>query len=144
MAGSIRVQTTITIVDDILSAPEVIQTDKTYSFTAIERKRFSVASGTTVTVWDPTVDASEAASDFDFALFLSDGNVDLEMTVNEGDANEQIGTVRLTDKLPLMLGADDGYSGATQGLGGTLDVIDKLLIKEVSSATRSVQVILAT
>ena len=145
MAGTVTITTTITVIDDDLAAPLVITCAPTQtSFTAFEDKRFAIGSGVTKTLWDPTTDASEAVADFDLMIAISDGNLDLEMTCNEGNANEQISVVRLTDQLPLMLGADDSYFGATQGVTGTLDVIDKMLVLEPGSAAKKLRLLLFT
>ena len=144
MAGTVTDETKITIIDDDTSAPINIVQSQQFSFTAFEDKRFAITSGQTKTLWDPTTDASEAVSDFDLLIAIADGNLDLEMTCNEGNANEQIGVVRLTDQLPFMLGADDSYFGATQGVTGTLDVIDKLVVLEPSTAAKKLRLLMFT
>ena len=145
MAGTVTIEVKITIVDDDLDAPMVINcTPAQTSFTAMEDKRFAIGSGVTKTLWDPTTDASEAVADFDLMIAISDGALDLEMTCNEGNANEQIGVVRLMDQFPLILGADDSYFGATQGVTGTLDVIDKLIVLEPSAAAKKLRLLMFT
>ena len=144
MAGTVTITTTITVVDDDTAAPLTINQSQQFSFTAFEDKRFAIGSGVTKTLWDPTTDNSEAVSDFDLMIAISDGALDFEMTANEGDANEQIGVVRLTDQLPLMLGSNASYYGATQGVGGTVDVIDKLIVKEPSSAAKKLRLLMFT
>ena len=71
----------------------------------------------------------------------------MEFTANEGNANEVLDVKRLVVGVPLMLGADDTYfgaSGATQGFGGTLDVIDKIRGDEPGSAAKNLIIIMAT
>ena len=144
MAGTVTIETKITVIDDDTSAPLVINQSQQFSFTAFEDKRFAITASQTKTLWDPTTDASEGVSDFDVMIAIADGTLDLEMTCHEGNANEQIGVVRLTDQLPLCLGADDSYFGATQGVTGTLDVIDKLVVLEPSAAVKKLRLLLFT
>ena len=140
MAGKITVKTVITIVDDSTSAPETIElAPASYSFTAIERKRYALTASATQSIWDPATDATEAASTFSFLLLNADGNVDVEMTP---DGSGNAFTQRIVANLPLMLGADDSYR--TTGFSGVLGLITKLRLKEPAGTARTVQVILAS
>lgn len=102
----------------------------------------------TITVFDPTNDNLNPILDFDFLyIYAKTGNVDVEFTCNEGNANEALSVVRVVAGVPLVLGADDSIYGtaANQGLtGGSADVIDKIRILDVSAAANDVLVLLAT
>lgn len=108
---------------------------------------FSVGADATKDLWDPTRDATEVSSDFDFLYALSDGDLDMELETDTGaEVGREQGSVRLVKGLPLMLGADDSYANHSVGdaFGGTLDVIDRLRADEPSSATRSLKLIMGT
>jgi len=102
-----------------------------------------VADAATVTVYDPTNDAGVPA-DFDALYLLSDETVSLEMTCNEGDANEALFVVELTADLPFVLFSDASTYGATPDLSGTADVIDKLRVKNSSGSTATIRLFLGT
>lgn len=143
MADQVEITTTIRVTRN--NEVFTFRRNKTISFAGgVEIKHYTLAADATQIVWDPTVESTEAAADFDFLALISDGVLDLEKTTNEGDANEVLQTVRLTADLPYMLGADDSYYGATGALGGTLNVIDKLRVDEPASAARTLTVIIGT
>ena len=144
--AQIKVETIITITDDFGNERE-ITTSKTFTgLTVIEERDYTMAANDTQIAWDPTNVTTDALQTFKFAMFLSDGVIDLESTANEGDANEELDTKRLTDQLPLFLGADDSYSNhsASDAIAGTLDVIDKFRLDDPNGAARKVKAILAT
>lgn len=135
MAGTITITTTVTVQDsDSGQAETLFNKSKQIPYTARGGGRFALTADQTRTIWDPTVEATEATTDFDFLIAFSDGTVDMELTANEGHASETISTVRLASDVPFMLGADDAYYNG--GFAGTLDVIDKLRLDEPSSAAR--------
>ena len=137
MAGTVTITTTITVTDDDSGQSETLfNKSKQIAFTARGGGRYALTADQTRTIWDPTVEATEATTDFDFLVAFSDGIVDMEFTTNEADANENLSTRRLVADVPYMLGADDAYAGATPGFAGTLDVIDKIRLDEPSSAAR--------
>ena len=79
--------------------------------TGVDGRWYTIADSTTVLVWDPTNTTLENTSTFDFLAVVSDGAVDVEFVVdyNAGVGDEYF-TLRATDSLPLMLGADDSYA----------------------------------
>src|SRR3990167_2992290 len=142
--GQIRIETKVTVTNDN-GTVSTHAWDKTITgLTAIRTSQIALPADQTRTPWDPTVEATEDMTDFDFLLIATDGNVDVEFTCNEADANETLQTRRIVSGLPYMLGADDAFYGATGALGGTLDVIDKLRLDEPASAAKVVTVIMAT
>lgn len=121
--------------------------EKTYSGKTVVRDQQYTVQNTTVVAWDPTNNTGESPSDFDLLVIWSDQDVELEFTCNEGDANEELVSVRLAGGAPpLVLGADDSYynHSASNAFGGSLDVLDKLRIKESNNVLATVRLILAT
>jgi hypothetical protein len=119
----------------------------TQSYTTIEEKLYSVAAAGTQIIWDPTTDGSETASTFTTLIVSCSDTFDLELVTDVGgDVGDEVGTVRVASNLPFMIGGDDSYALVTgvDALGtGTLDVIDKIRAKNVSSATATIRVWLA-
>jgi len=58
------------IIENLDNSRREINTVKTVSFTAKIDEDFAISASGTKTLWDPTTDASEAASDFDFLPFI--------------------------------------------------------------------------
>lgn len=107
-----------------------------------------VAAGDIEILWNPTLAGSAALpTSFVFLMLVSDQDVMLEFTTNEGDANEKIYTVTLAADVPFMLGSDASYYNYTTDpfTEGTLDVIDKIRCQNLSSDTDAlVQVVLGS
>ncbi len=146
MAGSIKIENTITIIDPRGKTKTFTFTDTATSITAITEMDFAITANQTRIIWDPTQVTTENVTDFDRLILISDGTLDIEMTVNEGDANEELLSFRLAKDIPFMLGADDAYSNhsASDAFAGTLDVIDKIRVDEPSGVARNLKLILAT
>ena len=118
-------------------ATDLVVAQKKVTYTAKEDKVYSIAASATETIWAPTVDSTEAVSDFDFLFMKADGDLDVEMTVNEGDVDEELNSFRLANGCSFTLGADDAYDNhsASDIYAGTLDVIDKIRVKNPSGST---------
>jgi len=144
--AQVKLETSLEITDTD-SAIKPITTSKTINYTALEEKEYVIATATNKIVWDPTTDGSEAVTDFDFLYIKSSGNADVEFVTDVGgEVGGEAGTVRVIGNTPLVLGADDSYANVTGvvALGGTLDVIDKIRIRNPGSSSITVRVILAT
>jgi len=148
MAGSIKVETTITV-----TMPQgdvhTFNTSKTIgSMTAIDMRDFAITANQTRILWDPVNDADENMTDFDFLLAWSDGDLDLELVTDVGaDVGDEATMIRVVSDLPFMLGADDGKANVTavDVLGtGTLDVVDKIRVDEPGAVARNLKFIMAT
>lgn len=105
---------------------------------------FSVAASTTVTLYDATVDA---VSDFDFLWIESDEDVVLELIT---DQNNGVGKQSYTITVvgggpPEILGSNVSYANYTTNFGGgTLDVIDKILCRNLGTDTATVRRVVVT
>lgn len=135
--GTIRITTTIEITTPLGIHLEPITVRKTVTgITAIDPLRsFAFTAAQSRTIYDPTVEATENMTTWDGLIAWTNGTIDFECTANEGDANERLCVHRLVAELPLMIGADDSFYGATGGLGGTADVTDKIRAAEAGSST---------
>lgn len=143
--GTIKVETTITITDTFGKKNSAKYTKETTGLTAVDEGRnFNLVANETRTIWDPNNEATENNADFDVLIIIADGDVDIELTVDEG-GSPQVSTVRVTDQIPLILGSDDAYN-ASGGVGfsGTLALIDKIRADEPAGAARTLKLIMAT
>lgn len=105
---------------------------------------FSVASSTTVTLYDATVDAVSA---FDFLWIESDEDVMLELIT---DQNNGVGKEVYTIEVigggpPQIFSSNASYANYTTNFaGGTLDVIDKILCRNLGDDTATVRRVAVT
>ena len=105
-------------------------------------KMVSVATSTTKTLYDSTTDLA----DFDFMIIFSDQDVYLELTA---DQNASLGTELLTTKIlagiPFILGTNLAYANYTVNFGGgTIDVIDRVRVRNLGATTGNVTVLAGT
>jgi hypothetical protein len=150
MAGAtlaLLVQITVTDPDaDADAEPVVHRIEK--SITAIDEhvhRKGSIANGATRILWNPSVDTSEQIGTFQFLALWADGQVELELTTNEGAGAEELALVTLPANVPFLLGLDDGrynYS-ASDAFAGSADVIDKIRIKNSSGAAVRYNLVMA-
>lgn len=127
---------TIPVGDDDVRLTVTLGTGSTYM------KTIEVAQNTTKTLFDATNDLTE----FDMAFVLSDQDVYLEITI---DANNGVGDEYIAIKIPadrwFILPSNVGYANYTVNFGGgTLDVIDRLRVRNLGATTANVTVIAAT
>lgn len=121
------------------TAPESITVDGNHK--NISR---SLANNTTIDVW--ITGADESVTDFDFAYFVSDQNVYLELTVDKGnDVGREEIAIELQAGIPFALTSDDAYAlYTTDFAAGTADVIDQIRIRNVSGSTANVRAMIVT
>ena len=105
-------------------------------------KMVSVAQNTTKTIFDATSDLA----DFDFLLVVSDQDLYVEETA---DQNASFGTMNMAKKIlagiPYVLGTNIAYANYTVNFGGgTIDVIDRLRVRNLGATTANVTVLAAT
>lgn len=130
--AQIQVRTEIDIVDPISPLKvEKLEFTKKVTITELFSVTYSVGTTTEVLLWDGT-DSNAQVTDFDVLILMVNGNLDIEMTVNEGDANEELNSFRITKDQPFILTADDAYYNHSASdiwhstIADQLDVIDKI------------------
>ena len=141
-----KIKTEIEILDNSGVIRRFNTSDTLTGVNEIFVQEFDLAADATQIVWDPTNWTGMQVSDFDRLILMSDGTVDVELTINEGDANEELNSLRVIANVPLVIGADDAYynHSASDIFAGTLDVIDKIRIDEPNSTARKITLILVT
>jgi hypothetical protein len=93
-----------------------------------------VLTSATRVLWDATADG--AIDSFLLLVLTSDEEVDVELTTQEGDVNQELATVRVAKDTPLILGSDASrYNhGGDDAYAGALGVIDKIRVRESNGA----------
>jgi hypothetical protein len=106
-------------------------------------KRFTIQN-TTRTVWDASASGEEIGS-FQLLVMWTNVAVEVEMTIGEGEGTEELNSFRLAPNTPFVLTADDAYRNhsASDAFAGTLDVIDKIRVKEANNVAATVYLLLA-
>ena len=134
------------IITRVAGNAEVIPFDKAITYTSIRDVEYVIAASSTVIVWNPTNDNADSVTDFDVMILLADKDLRIELTTNEGDANEELSSLTLTAGVPMMFGSDNSYynHSASDVYAGTLDVIDKIRVKELAAVASNLRIILAT
>lgn len=99
---------------------------------------FTVGAETTVTLWDAT---ASAVSAFSFLWIDTDATVVLELITDQNNGvGKRSATVTVSPESPFVLGSNASYANYTTVFaGGTLDVIDKILVRN-NSTTDSAKV----
>ena len=135
MSFTAKVVTTLQIDSDDV---ETVATRTFSGLTAVDTYK-EVVNNAAVTLWDPTV-AGVGIANFDLMVLSTDVEVQVEMTVNEGHADEELNSFTLAANTSMVLGSDDAYynHSASDVWGGSADVIDKIRIKEENSVAATV------
>ena len=143
MAFQAKVDVLINFVSEFGEQSSIPQVPYKYSFnrsSLVAKKGIDIqVNNTAKVVWDGTTDTTTGT--FSFLFLISDVEVDLEFTANEGDANEELFTVRLAPNAPLILGDDASYFNhmVNDAFGGTLDVINKIRVQEINAVTANLK-----
>jgi hypothetical protein len=143
--GSAVVETRVLLSANDGTMREVARQSKTISsLTKFMDIPFSIATGDTAILWNPTASgAITAPADFDFLYIETDGTLKIEFTVNEGHASENIDVKYVVAGVPLMLGDDTSYYNPGS-IAGSTDVIDLIRANNASGSTVTGRLILAT
>jgi hypothetical protein len=126
-----------------------IEFDWKNTLTSVNEMRwqeFDLAANGTISIWDID-DASETIGDFDRLILSANGDVDVELVIDDdADVGEELNSFRIVKGIPFILGADDAYANHSAGniYGGTLDVIEQIRIDEPDSSAKKVTLILVT
>lgn len=135
----------VVIIDD-QGETDIPMPEKSVTFTAKEDKKFVISAASTQIIWNPTIDSSEATTDFDFLILFPDGDLELETTTNEGDVNEELNIDIIADGFPYILGSDASRSNhsVNDAFAGTLDVKDKLRVKNLGATAVNLRMVMVT
>lgn len=125
------------------SADPVIVTDQTLTYTQRHDRKVTVQN-TSAILYDSNADG--AVADFDVLVLYADQPVEVELTINDGDANEELVHLTLAKNVPLLLGDDAArYNhSASDAFAGTLDVIDRVRVQEINNVSATVTLVLLT
>lgn len=121
----------------VMSSPS---TPPTRTLSSLDKYTDTIAAGTTKQIWNPVASNQPLApSAFDYLYALASVAMFLELTCNDGDANERVFAVPLAAGFPFALYADDAFYNFTAGpagdaFAGTLDVIDHVRIKNAGAS----------
>jgi len=135
---AVLVRITVTDTDaDEDSVPVVHEIERTVS--SVEEhfhRRGLIADSDTRVVWNPTVDTSEQVGSFRLLALWADGDLEIELTTNEGNANEELSSFVLAAGVPFLLGSDASYydHSPSDVFAGSLDVVDKIRARNDSGA----------
>lgn len=118
-------------------------TPTTLALTTLWDNDIVVPADSEVVAWDPTAtDAPATPTAFKYLYLLADQEVDVELTVNEGDANEHYMGFRLPAGVPFELFDDAGYynAGAPPAsiFDATEDVIDRLRFRNFDASVQAI------
>lgn len=144
--SSIRVETLIKFTDERGITKKIPIATTISSRSKPEERDYSIADAATQNCWDPVAVDTENPGSFGFLAIWSDGDVDVAFHCDDGgEVGKVVFTLRVTQDVPLILGADDSYAnvGVDDAFSGTLDVIDRIYIKNSSGTTRKIKVIIA-
>ena len=146
MSASVRVETIIKFTDlfgNVHKLPFTANPET--AATGVDARYYTIADAAQVFVWDPLAATLENTASFGFLAVVSDGAVDVEFICDDNaGVGKNVWTHRVTASLPFMLGADDSYAnpGADDAFSGTIDLIERITIKNSSGASRVVLVII--
>jgi len=144
--SSFRVSTVIETQDSAGKKERKAYTASQTSLTDVVWKNIQVGADETIFVWDPTTWADYTPTNFATLAMISDGTLDIEMTINKADSAVEYNSFRLVANTPFILGADDAYydhaSTTDAAFGGTLDVIDAIRVDEPNNANVNLTIIM--
>ena len=149
--ATIRVETLIKYTD-LSGAPVTLPfvASPGSTFLTVEKRDVTLATATRKIIWDAVNQTSDTPSGFAFLALISQGSLmDVEFVadVANGTTFRAPWTQRLISGLPLMLGADDTYVGASNSdkfAAGTLNKINQISLQNNSGASRTVTMIIGS
>ena len=139
-----KIKTEIEILDNKGQRQQHTLLNTLTSVTELMVQEFDIAADGTQIIWDPTTWTGMQISAFDRMILYADGTLDVELTINEGHASEELISFRLIKDVPFILGSNIAYYGHSGGsaFAGTPDVIDKIRVDEPNTSARKVTTIL--
>jgi len=137
--SSFKVETVITTVDSEGKKNKKSYSHSVTSLSDIQWKNISISNGAIKFVWNPTVWSDYEPSKFSVLAMIADGDLDVELTSNTGNASPGYSSFRLAPNTPFVLTTNAAYynyaSTTDAAFGGTLDVIDSIRVAEPSTAS---------
>jgi hypothetical protein len=123
---------------------ETRYTDTT--ITEVKDKEISITASSIITIWD-TSSSSENIKTLTFCLIKNTGpnTIEVEFTVDDGDdVGEEFNTVVIPSKGSHVLMSGSSYANHNAGdaFAGTLDLIEKIRIKEPNGVNANINFIL--
>lgn len=98
---------------------------------AIPGTQAQVAISTAVTLW-AKADANQQLQDFELALLVADRDLMLEQVIDVG-GTPRVNSNFLRANIPFIIPSSVAYNGTAADFAGTLDKIEKLLVKNLST-----------
>ncbi len=146
MPGTINLTVILDITDPAGFFYGPIKKAKSFTITEMNKKDIPVAASSTLVIWDRSVTGIDTPADFDVLVMWSDVALDVEMTINEGDANEELISFTLAANVPFILGDDAAYynHSASNVWGGALGLIDKIRVRENAAVSAQLTFIMGT
>lgn len=129
MPFSITLTTTLQLDDD---EPAIVAKRKVTNLEQTHDRGCGILRSATKTLWD--ADAEGAIPSFALMVLTADGEVEVELTTQDGDPSEEMALFTVTKDTPLILGSDDsrfshGPSDAFQGIPGK---INRIRVREIN------------
>lgn len=142
--AAITIQTTFTLEDASGRRVPHAYGRTVTGLTETAKRQFVIAALSQEIIWNPSVDTSEQFESFAFVALIADGTCDVELTCNEGDANEELFSIRLVKGVPLTLPDDTSYynHATSDAFGGSADVIDKIRVDVPGSTAVTLDMII--
>lgn len=140
--SSIQTEVITTITRNDGSVYQVISDQIVSSQLEVYDKGITVPISGTVVLWDPVGWTGFPIPAFTHMEILAeDGNLQLELTIGEGEADEELISLTLEQQIPVLIGNNAAFRnhGASDIYTGTADVIDKVRVRNAST-TDAVQV----
>ena len=148
MAFKIIIETRIRVIEDgQAGGPPLVYRNSLGGLTKFSPMTYSIATATTQNVWDPLAVDNEIMSDFDRLIIISDQTVQVGVWTDDGgEVGKNTCSHAVIKGIPFMLGADDSYAnpGADNPFSGTLDLTERIAIRNDSGSTATVTVLMAT
>ena len=106
----------------------------------------SIAHNTTWDVWVSSDTENEPMTDFDFLGVESDQDIYLELTTDDnGTQGAEQYVIEIKANIPWFLESDAGDSDYTADFAaGTIDVIDRIRVRNESGSTALIRVLMLT
>ena len=134
--SSIQTEVINTITRNDGSVYQIITDKLVSSLLEVYDQGITIATSAVEVIWDPVNWTGFPIPAFTHMMILAeDGDLQLELTIGEGEGDEELISLTLKQQVPILLGSDVAFRNhsASDAFGGTADVIDKVRVKNTSS-----------